>query len=504
MNKWKLAAGGIACMLFTAGNVHIAKAATYEAETPVAGIAITINNYNARLEATAYISGNEKEITMAAGMGESISGVTEAASAYDNIAVSRVTDYVNVRSIPSTDGEVVGKIYDGCAATILETQGDWYKIESGNVKGYIKAEFFVTGEEAEALVPVLATKYATVNTTTLNVRAGAGMDYDVVATVPYGEEFVIIEEKDGWARMELDAAVSGWVSLDYLNTRVEFDTAISIEEEAQKAAEAEAARQRAEEARQRAEEEARANQAALEAARLEAESIAAAKAEAESIAAAQAEAESLAAAKAEAESRAEAESIAEAESLAAAEAESIAAAQAEAESFGPSSPQEEAEPETEAPFFPGAPGETEPTETEPTEPETETPSAPGISVNTSNTALREAIVAYAVQFVGNPYVYGGNSLTNGTDCSGFVKLIYQEFGYSLERRASYQYKYNGTQIAISDIQPGDLIFYGTSEVDHVALYMGNNQVVHASTEKTGIKISTLSYRDIYGAVSILE
>ena len=63
-----------------------------------------------------------------------------------------------MRSIPSTDGEILGKIYDGCAATILETEGDWYKIESGSVKGYIKAEYFVTGSEAEALAEELADK----------------------------------------------------------------------------------------------------------------------------------------------------------------------------------------------------------------------------------------------------------------------------------------------------------------------------------------------------------
>lgn len=182
---------------------------------------------------------------------------TEAeTSIYDTIAVSRCFDYVNVRSIPSTDGEILGKIYDGCAATILETEGDWYKIESGSVKGYIKAEYFVTGSEAEALAEELADKIATVNTTTLRVRASADIESDCVTLVPLGEEFMIMEEENGWAKIEIDASTNGWVSMEFLDIRVEFDTAISIEEEQAKIAEQEAAKERAEEARRRAEEEA--------------------------------------------------------------------------------------------------------------------------------------------------------------------------------------------------------------------------------------------------------
>ena len=100
----------------------------------------------------------------------------------------------------------------------------------------------------------------------------------------------------------------------------------------------------------------------------------------------------------------------------------------------------------------------------------------------------------AVQYVGYPYVYGGNSLTNGVDCSGFTQQVYLHFGYSIPRRASIQATV-GTSVAISDLQPGDLVFYGDSEgVGHVVIYIGNGKVVHASTPSKGIIISDLYYR----------
>lgn len=410
----------LAAAIVTAGFSMKAHAA--EAEIPVAGMNVALNNYYARTGASASeteaVSTQESldnPVVSSAITVETEEPVAEPVSAYENVAVSRCNDYVNVRSLPSTDGEIVGKIYDGCAATILERVDDWYKIESGNVEGYIKAEYFVTGEEAEALVDELAKKIATVNTETLRVRAGADINSDCITLVPLGEEFIIMAEENGWAQIEIDASTNGWVSLDYLDVEVEFDVAISIEEEKAKIAEQEAAKRKAEEDRR-----------ALEAAQ-------------------------------------------------AAAAEAARAAQAAQSQAA----QEQTVQETVS----------------------------DIPSDSSNAALREALVSYALQFVGNPYVYGGNSLTTGTDCSGFVKLIYQEFGYNLTRRASLQY-YDGRRISVDEIQPGDLIFYpepyDPSDIGHVAIYIGNGQVVHASTASTGIKISKYNYRSIYGAVSIID
>lgn len=110
------------------------------------------------------------------------------------------------------------------------------------------------------------------------------------------------------------------------------------------------------------------------------------------------------------------------------------------------------------------------------------------------TYLGEEVVSYARQFLGNPYVYGGNSLTRGTDCSGFTSQVYKNFGIKLQRSSRSQYTSNGYKVSKKDLLPGDLVFYGyNGNIDHVAIYAGNGEIVHASTPKTGIKMSKLEY-----------
>ena len=149
-------------------------------------------------------------------------------------------------------------------------------------------------------------------------------------------------------------------------------------------------------------------------------------------------------------------------------------------------------PETEAPIV-DVP-ETEPPivevpETEPPiveEPETEAPPA---------SSTGEQIVAYALQFVGNPYVWGGTSLTDGADCSGFTQSVFAAFGIYLPRTAEEQAYGGGTPVDLGSLQPGDLIFYSDGGyIGHVSIYIGNGQVVHASSPSTGIIVSDRSYR----------
>ena len=101
--------------------------------------------------------------------------------------------------------------------------------------------------------------------------------------------------------------------------------------------------------------------------------------------------------------------------------------------------------------------------------------------------------SYAMQFLGNPYVWGGSSLTNGADCSGFVLSVYAHFGVSLPHSSAAQANY-GTPIAASEAKPGDLFFYGSGRINHVGIYIGNNQIIHASNRRTGIKISSAYYK----------
>lgn len=119
--------------------------------------------------------------------------------------------------------------------------------------------------------------------------------------------------------------------------------------------------------------------------------------------------------------------------------------------------------------------------------------------------VRVELVEYAKQFVGNPYVWGGTSLTKGADCSGFVLSVFKKFGVTLPHHSGSQAG-QGTKISASDLQPGDLVFYGNSSgtINHVAIYIGGGQVIHASSPKTGIKISKYNYRTPVKYVSILQ
>lgn len=119
--------------------------------------------------------------------------------------------------------------------------------------------------------------------------------------------------------------------------------------------------------------------------------------------------------------------------------------------------------------------------------------------------VRVELCEYAIQFVGNPYVWGGTSLTKGADCSGFVLSIYKNYGIKLPHYSRSQATY-GTSISYKDAQPGDLLFYGDSKstISHVAIYIGDGKIVHANDEKTGIIISNAYYRTPVAAVSLLE
>lgn len=127
----------------------------------------------------------------------------------------------------------------------------------------------------------------------------------------------------------------------------------------------------------------------------------------------------------------------------------------------------------------------------PVAPTVETPvqTAPVEKISTG-----EKVVAYAKQFIGTPYVTGGNSLTNGVDCSGFTQQVYKNFGVSLQRSSRSQYASNGYAVSKSDLKPGDLVFYGYSSVSHVAIYVGNSQVIHAPVPGKSVCIAPLWQR----------
>lgn len=336
----------------------------------------------------------EEETTEEATEEETTEVVTEEEQDFRGLVIAQVNNYVNVRSIPSEDGEIVGKLYDKSVGEFEEEVNGWYKITSGNCTGYVKAEYCVTGDEAQALAKQVGTTYAVVNTTTLKVRQEASTESAVLGLVPIEEELVVVEELDGWVKVAIEEG-DGYVSREYVNLRTDFVHAESKAEEEARLAE---------EAKER--EEARAAAVATEATR-----------------AAQAAEQTV-------QKQAQTEAV-------------IEAAQATAAS-------------------------------------------------SAGSEMGKSVIDYATQFVGNPYVYGGTSLTNGTDCSGFVMSVYANFGVSLPHSSSALRSKGYDVGGLANAQPGDIVCYS----GHVALYIGNGQIVHASTSKTGIIISNANYRSI--------
>ena len=122
-----------------------------------------------------------------------------------------------------------------------------------------------------------------------------------------------------------------------------------------------------------------------------------------------------------------------------------------------------------------------------------------IITNATGSELGKQIATYACQFVGNPYVHGGTSLTNGADCSGFTYRVYADFGYSIPRSSSAQTT-RGTEVSYADAQPGDIICMP----GHVGIYIGNGQMVHASTPQGGIKIGTTTFKPVISVRRIVN
>lgn len=296
----------------------------------------------------------------------------------NKLGIANVHNYLNVRQKPSEDAKIIGKMTRNNGCNIISTKNGWARIESGKVKGYVKASYLTTGKAAQEKALKIATQKAVVETQTLNVRYLPSTDariYDQLSededytverenlTKDYMDKFMakytsrkdaksvdksaMYDDLSNWAMLSIDNEKM-FVSKDFISMKYALNKAVTIKEENKK------------------------------------------------------------------------------------------------ESSGDSSG-------------------------------------------------KQGIVAYAMQFLGNPYVWGGTSLTNGTDCSGFTQGIYRHFGVSLPRTSAAQAAATRS-VSGSEVRVGDLFFYGSGRVSHVALYIGNGQIIHASNHIDGIKISSAYYR----------
>lgn len=307
--------------------------------------------------------------------------VEEGEQDLSRTVIAQCDSFVNVRLLPDENSEVVGKLYKHSAGSWLGKEGDWYKIESGSVIGYVKGEFVVTGQAAVKLAAEVGIRTAVVNTTTLKIREEASTESTVLGMVGMSDSMTVIEETDEWVKVQIEEG-DGWVSKEYVDVTTEFPKAESAAEEAARLKKEEDERRKA----------------------------------------------------------------------------NAAAAAATKKNNNSSKP---------------AGG-----------------GAPAVAIGGSG--LGSQVASFACQFVGNPYVYGGTSLTNGTDCSGFTMGVYRNFGVSLPHSSGAQRSVGYGVASLAEAQPGDILCYS----GHVALYIGNGQIVHASTAATGIKISNASYRNI--------
>ena len=414
---------------------------------------------------------------LAAGLTMNLAGVVNAADAEKGeLIFAQCENYINIRSEADENSEVVAKLYNDGSATLEETEEDgWYKIKSGNATGYVKAEYFATGEEAKEIADKVAYNVAVVNAEALNVRATPSEESTVIDVASQSDELEVVDTSGEWTTVALGNDVYGFIHPDYCEYKTYYPTAVTLEEEA--AAKAEADRQAAEASAARATEQPVEEDGSY--------------AEDTSPADATYTDETPATDTAYVDETPETDApYTEAPETDAPYTEAPETEAPETDAPYTEAPETEA-PETEAPYT-EAP-ETDAPYTE--APETDAPytEAPETEAPASDSSVGQEIANYAVQFVGNPYVYGGTSLTNGADCSGFTQSVMANFGIYIARTAADQ-SYGGTSVSISDIQPGDLLFYSDGGgISHVALYIGGGQIVHAATESQGIIISSYNY-----------
>lgn len=463
--------------------------------------------------------------------------VEEAVSRFSNLGLIQVSGYVNIRETPGTDGTVLGTIADGGGCEVLGTEGDWTKIQSGGLEGYVSSQYLVTGEEAKALAKNYVKLRAVITMETegekLRVRetpddSGSA---NVVGAVSDGESFEVLSQENGWIQIK-----DGYISDQFARVSYALEEGRKLDEKTMAINQYENLVMSKVNGylnvRSSPEDKGNANIIGKMTSKAGGEILetldgwykvksgpivgyissdpqyTATGREAKDIA--------LQTASLKAVISTDVLNVRTEPSTDAKIWTQIVKDEKYPVIDDPETPDGwlkidlDSVDEEDGSVADGAYISTrdnnvqvryvinEAIKFKPTE-------GGSGSGSTGSGSRRSQVVNYALQFVGNPYVWGGTSLTNGVDCSGFTMKVMQKFGVSLPHYSGSQAKM-GKKVTSGNMKPGDLIFYAGSNgrVNHVALYIGNGQVVHAASRRSGIKISTWNYRSPVAIRSVLD
>ena len=421
---------------------------------------------------------------------------------YQNLGIVQVSGYLNVRKEPNTSADIVGKLMGDSASEILDsTQEGWYKISSGGIEGYIDSQYVLTGDEAKTKAYDLVSLRAIVQVDNLNIRKEANTTSDVVGQGLLNERYEVIDQLDGWVQIPSGYMSADYVKLEYALNEArkldlkamifnmyknigisDVDNYLNVREEP------------SENGKIIAKMPSKAAGNILETTDNGWYKIQSGKitgyVKSDYILTGQP-------AKDEALKVAELMAIVNTDMLNARSEPSTDSkiwTQISNNEKYPVLKQIDGWVEIELEEDSNAYVASDYVDVRYALPEAIKFSPLEEKANAA-ASLRTQIVNYALQFLGNPYVWGGTSLTKGADCSGFTLSVFGHFGISLPHYSGSQANM-GKAVKSSEMRPGDLVFYANSKgtINHVGIYIGNGQIVNAASRRSGIKISTWNYR----------
>ncbi len=464
--------------------------------------------------------------------------IQSAIDAYQNLGIVQVSGYVNIRETPDMKGNIIGKVSGDGACEVLGEEGEWSHITSGGIEGYISSQYLVTGEEAKELAKSLVKKRAIIMTENdnLNIRSGPSKDAEIVGQALPAERYEVLSEADGWVEIN-----SGYISADYCEVKYALNEGRKLDLKAQAINQYDNLvifkKSGYMNVRSTPENKGDDNVIGKLTSKAAGDIIETLDgwykiksgtvtgyiaADPELIATGQ-EAKDLAMQNAtqmaiittdvlnvRVEPNTDSKiwtQIVKDERYPVVDQQDgwvqIDLGSVDAED-GSQDGDEKAYISTRDNNVEVRYALNEAIKFTPAKDSSSGASSDGSGSSTKQ-SRRSQLVNYALQFVGNRYVWGGTSLTNGVDCSGFTMRVMEKFGVSLPHYSGSQAQM-GKKVTSATMKPGDLIFYAGSngKVNHVAIYIGNGRIVHAASRRSGIKTSTWNYRTPVTIRSMLD